>query len=69
MRWTRTDGAVHAVTDQPGSIRLSDPDGLLDETSARIGDEPVSASRDGDAIVVEAADAATPVAISFRSRD
>lgn len=69
VRWTRTDGAVHAVTDQRGSIRLPDPDGLLDETSARIGDEPVSASRDGDAIVVEAADAATPVAISFRPRD
>jgi len=69
VRWTRTHGAVHAVTDQRGSIRLPDPDGLLDETSARIGDEPVSASRDGDAIVVEAADAAIPVAISFRPRD
>ena len=66
LRWTRTDDAVHAVIDQNGSVRLPDPDGLLDEQTARIGDTGVSAERVDGAILVDVADAATPVVISFR---
>ena len=68
LRWTRTDDAVHAVIDMSGEVRLADPDGILDETSARIGDRPISAERVDGAILVDVADAATPVAISFRPR-
>ena len=57
---------MHAVIDQNGSVRLPDPDGLLDEQTARIGDTGVSAERADGAILVDVADAATPVAISFR---
>ncbi|MFP3787389.1 hypothetical protein, partial [Burkholderia sp. SIMBA_024] len=68
LRWTRSGEEIHAVTDQRGRIRLPDPDGVVDEATARIGESPVSAMRVDGAILVETEDAATPIAISFRPR-
>ncbi|WP_231880398.1 hypothetical protein [Microbacterium sp. H83] len=42
---------------------------VLDVTTARVGDIPIAAERQDGAILVERADAATPIAISFRPRD
>ncbi|MCS3442976.1 alpha-L-fucosidase [Microbacterium phyllosphaerae] len=69
IRWTRTDDAVHAVVDQTGPVRLPDPDRILDESTARIGERHVTAERVDGGILVDVEDAVTPVAISFRTRD
>lgn len=68
LRWTRSDDAVQAVIDRNGWVELPDPHGVLDEITARIGEHPVAAERADGAILVDVADATTPVAISFRPR-
>ncbi len=69
LRWTRTDDDVHAIVDAVGTVRLPDPDAIVDETTARTEGRAVHARRSGDAILVETAGSATPVVISFRARD
>lgn len=69
LRWTRTGDTVHAIIDQEGRVALPDPDGVLDESTARVGEQPIAAERADGAILVDVAAGATPVAVSFRARD
>lgn len=57
------------LIDQEGRVALPDPDGVLDESTARVGEQPIAAERADGAILVDVAAGATPVAVSFRARD
>ncbi|MFJ4224347.1 alpha-L-fucosidase [Microbacterium sp. NPDC089695] len=68
LRWTRTDEGVHAIVDADRPIALPDPDGVLDETTARIGDRRVHAERAHGTILVDAEGHGSTVAISVQPR-